>query len=573
MSYEVYNLSNYTSPVIKEVSGKDYIKFGDDNDYFDYLIDNYTGSPTNNAIINGITVQLYGAGLDAKDKARKPQQWAALIGMLSPKDLRAVILDYQICGQASFQVIYEGDRVKYLKHFPVTTLRPQKANEDGEIENYYYCADWSKLKPSQKPSALPAFGFGSKKESEILYIKPYSTGSFYFAPTDYQGALPYCEVEQELANFHINNIKNGFMGSMLINFNNGKPDDDDQRKIEQKIKQKFTGSSNAGRFVLAFNDSKENAATIETVSLADAHNQYQFIAEEAQSKIMVEHRITSPMLLGIKDNTGLGNNAEELKTASLLFEATVLNPKRGVILDALEEVLAINDITLNLFFSSLNPFEEKREIEDDQTETNLSDARPFLDDDRANSIVNSLEGLGELESDLLGEYEMIEAEDVGDEPSDFDCEKYLNGLKLNAQDASEQDTERYKVRYTYQVGTRKKMQKGSTSRPLCKALMSSGRVYRKEDIEQMSSAGGAEAQGQQYDVFLWKGGVNCFHRWERRIYRKKLTKDGNIWGGGELNGTSVVSVSQAIRQGFRPEKNSKEVAKAPIDMDDKGRKV
>ena len=136
-------------------------------------------------------------------------------------------------------------------------------------------------------------------------------------PSHDQGGLQYAELEEEIANYHINNIQNGLAPSMLINFNNGVPPEEQREMIERSIVEKFSGSSNAGRFILAFNDSKELAATIDPVQLSDAHQQYQFLSDESMRKVMVSHRIVSPMLVGIKDNSGLGNNAEELQTASM----------------------------------------------------------------------------------------------------------------------------------------------------------------------------------------------------------------------------------------------------------------
>ena len=179
-------------------------------------------------------------------------------------------------------------------------------------------------------------------------MKPYRAGYFYYSPVDYQGGLQYAELEEEVANYHINNIKNGLSPSLLLNFNNGIPDEEERNIIENRIAEKFSGSSNAGRFILAFNDNKEMAATIEPVSLSDASEQYQFLADESMRKLMVAHRVTSPMLLGIKDNSGLGNNANELETASVLFENTVIEPMQEMLIDAINEILAYNDISLNL---------------------------------------------------------------------------------------------------------------------------------------------------------------------------------------------------------------------------------
>ena len=144
---------------------------------------------------------------------------------------------------------------------------------------------------------------------------------------------------------------------MLINFNNGTPPKEIRDEIERSIYEKFSGTSNAGRFILAFNDSKELAASIEPVVLNDAHQQYQFLSDESMKKVMVSHRIVSPMLVGIKDQTGLGNNAQELETASILMDNTVIRPMQVTIIDALERILEYNEIDLDLYFMTLQPLE------------------------------------------------------------------------------------------------------------------------------------------------------------------------------------------------------------------------
>jgi hypothetical protein len=146
-----------------------------------------------------------------------------------------------------------------------------------------------------------------------LYIRPYRAGFYYYSPVDYQGGLPYAELEEEVANYHLNNIKNGMSPSMLINLNNGVPTEEERYLIESRIGEKFSGTSNAGKFILAFNDNKEMAADITPVQLSDASDQYQFLADESMRKLMVAHRVTSPMLLGIKDQSGLGKQCRGVK--------------------------------------------------------------------------------------------------------------------------------------------------------------------------------------------------------------------------------------------------------------------
>lgn len=358
MKLHAINLASYTKPEVIEQKNRDWVDYGADNNYYQYLIDRFQGSPTNNAIINAVSDLIYGKGIDAADSHRKPEEYAAMRSLIHESCLRKVTSDLKLMGQAAFQVIYskDGRQVAQVEHMPIQTLRAEKCNEEGDIEGYYYCANWEKLGPNDKPERFSAFGT-SNESIEILVIRPYRAGFYYYSPVDYQGGLPYAELEEEVANYHINNIKNGLAPSMMINFNNGVPDEEERMEIERKIREKFSGSSNAGNFILAFNESKELAATIDAVPLSDAPAQYEFLSSEAMQKLMVAHRVTSPMLLGIKDDSGLGNNAEEIETATLLFDNTVIRPFQNLIIDAIDQILSVNGIALDLYFRTLQPLE------------------------------------------------------------------------------------------------------------------------------------------------------------------------------------------------------------------------
>jgi hypothetical protein len=359
MSLEFIQLQSYTAPSIIEQKNKDWVQYGDDNNYYQYLIDLYHGSPTNNACIKGIADQIYGKGLEVTSTSRNLPGYIEFKTMFSADDLRAVIMDLKMLGQASFQLVKSKDKKKYVKakHFPQQTLRPAKCNDKGEIEKYYYYPDWANIKRGTQPTEIRAWGYDESSNECILTIKPYSTGSFYFAPVDYQGGTQYANLEAEISNFHINNIMNGLAPSMLINFNNGQPPAEVKDTVEAQIKSKFGGSSNAGRFIISWNDGKDSAADITPVQLSDAHNQYQFLSSESMQKVMISHRVVSPLLLGIKDGTGFGNNADELKSASILFDNVVIRPFQRLVIDAVTKVLNHNGYNLNMYFKTLQPLE------------------------------------------------------------------------------------------------------------------------------------------------------------------------------------------------------------------------
>ena len=579
----IVNLSTYTSPQVKEKAGADWIEFGSDNNYFQYLIDRYNGSPTNMAIINGISEMIYGKGLDATNSNKKPEEYAMMITLFKDEVVRRLCSDLKLMGQCAIQVIYSKDRSRIVKleHIPVETLRAEKCNDKGEIPAYFYFNDWAKYRRGNKLKRIPAFGM-SNEGLEILYVKPYRSGYKYYSPPDYEGGTQYAELEQEISNYHLNNILNGLAPSMLINMNNGTPSPEEREMIEQRIYQKFSGSSNAGKFILAFNDDPATAATIEPIQLSDAHNQYQFLSDESSKKIMVAHRVVSPMLLGVKDNTGFGSNADELKTASILMDNMVIRPFQTLLINAFDRILAYNDISLHLYFKTLQPLEFTDLTNVVDAETREEETGVKLSENKENTNLSDLDkfiNLGENEEDLLKDYDLIDEHEVDydlEDELDANIEQLNNEVKLarvgkaTPYKESEQDGKSkkkgkedvtYLVRYMYT----KAAGKADSSREFCVKMMAANKVYRKEDILEMSdkpvNPGFGKGGTATYSIWLWKGGARCFHRWTRKIYARK---------DGDRSLGDTVSTNKAIKDGFKPKTNNKKVAIAPRNMEYEG---
>ena len=570
-------LSSYTSPRITENSRLGWVEYGDDNNYFQYLIDRYNGSPTNNAVVSGVIDMIFGKGLDATDSAKNPEGYLQLRKIIKDSELKKVINDYYLLGNGAFQVIYNRDKSKIVEvyHMPVECLRAEKCNEDGEVEAYYYAYDWSEVRSKKKADRIPAFGYGAAEEKvEILYFRPYRSGSYYYSPVDYQGALPYAELEGEVANYHINNIKNGLAPSMIVNFNNGVPPEEERDIIESQIKQKWSGSSNAGKFILAFNDDANSAASIEPVQLSDAHNQYEFLSRECQQKVLVGHRITSPMLFGVKDQTGLGNNADEIKTAFQLFDNSVIQPKQEQVISALDQILAFNNIALDLYFKTLTPIEftdlenaKTTEVIEEETGIKMSACSMDMPEEYDEAI-DDLIALGE-DVDLEA-WELVDERDV-----DYDQEEALDKMigfastgtaRPNAN--SEQDGENaegtlFLVRYKYEGST-------SPQREFCRKMMTANKVYRKEDIIQMDNqavnAGFGVNGASTYSIWLYKGGARCKHKWVRQTYMSR----GGVRPDVKSPNAETISTTKARSRGFRPEANDPKVGITPSNMRNKG---
>lgn len=565
-SVRVMNLAeSHNAPEVKEVvssKGEEFVKWGEKNDYYQNLILRYLGSPTNNRCINGICDLIFGHGLEATDDKATNDKYAQYMEMkrlFNPHELRRVIQDLKQLGQGMAQVIWNRDKTRILRfvHTPTETWRAGRANSSGVITHYYYHPDWSKYKKGDKLKKLPTFKHGGDKEQVELYIfRPYKSGYYYYSPVDYHGALQYCEQEEEVANYHINNIQNGMQPSMLVSFRNGVPPEETQELIERKIAEKFAGTTNAGRFILEFTDGIDTAAEVTPIHLPDAHAQYQFLSDEAREKIMLGHGVVSPILLGIKDNTGFGNNAEELRTSSILMDNMVIRPFQNIMIDGLKEILRVNKVYLNLYFKTLQPIEftstEKiatRIRREEETGEKLSSVvKMDIDDDEANDILDQLVDLGEkIDED---EWELMHSEVVEDPDEEFD----INKLSANPDADSSQDQNPYKIRYAYMP-----VRKSPDSRDFCRHMegfTDDNVVFRKEDINMMSFRGVNRALGhnrRNYSLFKFKGGKNCHHYWELRVYKSK-----------------VAPRHRASESSIEPVNNPQEVPIRPIDMRDRG---
>lgn len=559
-SIRVVNMSSYQTPSIEEVHNKDWVSFGENNDYFDNLIDRYVDSPTNGRCINGIIDMIYGRGLESTNSSIFPADYVRMKQLLRPREIKRLVNDYKLLGQGALQLTYNKAKTKILKvsHFPMETLRAEKAS-NGHIKAYHYHPSWKKYKSSDTPKRIPTFGNGAKGQVNELYIfKPYRSGFYYYATVDYQACLQYAELESEVSNYHISNIQNGLQPSLFVNFNNGVPNAETQASIEKKINQKFSGSSNTGKAIIAFNESAETKADIEAIHLPDAHAQYQFLSDEAREKIMLGHGIVSPILLGIKDNTGFGNNAEELRTASVLMDNVIIRPLQDGVIYGLTEILEFNNIHQDLYFTTLQPIEfteldniETKIKREEETGEKLSSNEPSGDfsEEEGEDLYSQLEGLGEVLSD---DWELIHSEIYQEEDESIKMAEIKYSDK-----SSKEDNAIYKVRYSYEP-----VRKSADSRDFCKKMesLTSGKVvFRKEDINMMSFRGVNNVLGhnkKNYSLLKWCGGANCHHYWVLKVYKKSNGK--------------LVDSDVAFENGLKKPINPPEMSEANIDRPDRG---
>ena len=399
-NFSVVNMAQQEIPVVTEDTKTRYqwvpVGIIGPDDFFQNVTEAFTTSTTNAACIEGIADLIFGKGLYSKDVAFQ----TVLDKLIPQEEMKRVSFDLKLYGNAAFQVYWNADHSKVVKfyHVPVQNLRAEKLYDNPKIENYYYCIDWTDQKAIRNKKKVPAFNTSNEK-MEILYIKNYSPGKYYYSLPDWVSALQFSYVEAELSNLHINNIENGFLPLVMVNMNNGIPAPEERDTIEDMIEAKFTGTRNAGRFMLSFNDDPERKPTIETIQVDNLHDKYKYVSEYAQDRILVAHRITSPLLFGIRTQAnGFSSQSEEMMTAFSILQTMTINPFQNLIINFLSTALETGGYAdVELYFDQLTPLailsqqaeDTNKTIDEVADTTNKEMENPATTEDGGANVVDS----------------------------------------------------------------------------------------------------------------------------------------------------------------------------------------
>jgi len=362
------NLETSTAPIVQEVRGRDYIEYGTEdwkNLYPQFLIDLYYNSSTHAAIINQTSEMIAGEDLVAEENDINLESYVKLKKFLrhanSNESLHQVIkkvaFDFKLQGAYALHIVWNRERTEIAEvyHVPVERVRAARPNEMGKVDTFFISADWGNTR-TNKPYPIAAFNVNDRTSgSQLLYSGSYSPNMDIYHTPDYIAGCNWALVDQKVAEFHLNNIENGFAGSYFVSFANGIPTQEERRQIEQSLVEKFTGASNSGKFVLTFSDDKTRTPEISPISVSDADKQYLALQELLVSNICAAHRITSKTLMGIDTANGFSSNADELINAANFYQNTVVRGFQLNILNTLQTIFSVNNMDLPVEFVQLKP--------------------------------------------------------------------------------------------------------------------------------------------------------------------------------------------------------------------------
>ena len=598
------NLSTTTAPVVTETRGKDWIDYGTEewaNLYPQFLIDLYYNSSTQAAIINATAELIAGEDLVIEDEEDKELESIVKLKKFfnsanSNETLNEVIkkvaFDFKLQGAFALNIVWSQDRTQIAEiyHIGVDKIRAEKPNELGKVEAYYVSTDWSNTRENE-PYRVPAFNTNDRTSpNQILYTGIYSPNMNAYYTPDYVAGNNWALVDQRVAEFHLNNISNGFSASFMINFANGVPTLEERLQIENSLAAKFSGADNSGKMIITFSDDKTRTPEITAITPSDLDKQYVALQELLVQNILTAHRVTSPILMGIKSDTGLGNNADELNSAANFYLNTVVAPFQAHIIKTLRKIFTVNGMDMPVRFEQLKPITTRFTNQDlaavmtqDEIREELGLAPLAREEVVVDAGLTKMSEFTELEScinkygeDMPEGWKVFSDELVEEELEEFNFEAELNANyfkfastgspNANAESGQDQKSKQsdyiddvYRVRYRY-AGSR------IGEREFCKKMVSANKLYRKEDILEMGikpvNPGWGEGGSNTYSIWKWKGGALCEHRW----YRVIMVQEGN----SPSNSDKIITSTEAKSRGVKLPRNAQEVSVAPHDMPNHG---
>ena len=546
---------------------KGWVGYGEGNAFPQYLIELYNTSPVHGALVNSIAFMIAGKEFTASTTlaVREIQR------LKLDKILKATALDLKLQGGFYWEVIWSMDRstIAQINHLPYENCRLACSDDNDDITGVWYSRDWNDMRKKKNvPHYIPMFDVNTKDENpkQVLFQHSMMIGSEYYPKPDYIGSANWIELTRQISEYHVNNILNGFFPSIIASFNNGIPTLEEQRMIKQQLQMSIQGAENAGKVLTFFNEERDRGVEFSAFPISDADKQYEFLSTEATNQILVGHRVTSPLLFGIRDGGGLGSNTDEMKTSFRLFSKQVIDPFQRIICDGVDMILNsigipsdVQIVENDLFMESeqvevVTQSNEKKKVKHEHKEVSkiCCSAEGDFTDEEGKGFLKQLAECGELID--TEEWELVEEEEVTDYDGEEKFAKVHQGLESyeDADAKSKLDAGVYKVRYRYSTWI------GENSREFCREMVrlsKGGIVWRYEDIIEMSDAGVngqfARKGTNKYNLFRFKGGVNCHHFFMRAIYKRKKEKGRYLPNDG-MDNDMKIAVRKAEKEGFSP---------------------
>ena len=345
-NFKIFNFSEeQRMPEYRINKSGGFIQWGDDNLYPDFLLEilNFKGSNLHQAIINRKVKMMTGSGV-----VETPSNSVYLQNEYNDDSLNSIVFkigfDYEIFNGFAYEVIWsnDGSMIAEINHIPFHNVRVGAPDEDGNITHYLMSADWTQTRKAEyKPVMIPKYNPESRQGSQLVYYVDYNPMNRFYPTAYYSNAINYISLHYEISNFHIQQAKNGYAPSFVLNMTTASiPTEEEMAQFKREFDKEYKGTENAGKMILTFSENEQGAPTLIPITANDSDDRFLNLSKEIFENILTAHQVTSPELFGIYVPGSLGNKNNLIESLDI-FNSVYVKDRAKVIEDNLTEVLGV----------------------------------------------------------------------------------------------------------------------------------------------------------------------------------------------------------------------------------------
>ena len=331
------------------ISPNGWIDYGDDNLLPNYYIGLMARSPLHNAILKGKAQMIAGNGIDKNGLSNEAINFIKNpYGEFDLEELCArSAYDLEVYGAFAWNIVWSKDRTRIatINYVSPQQLRIAAPDKDEKKEAYFISKDWENTRLFQ-PIKYPGYSIVDRSgASQILYVKDYRPGRYFYGEPEYMSAVRWIEMQYEISNFHLQNLKNGFAPSMLINFVNEVPSDDEMDFLMKRTEAQYKGAQGAGKVIFTFSKDKDSAPVITPIQLNNSDDRFVALNKEIEQGIFSGHRVVNPEIFGAAKDGQVNFGQTDLLNSLEMFNSLYIRPKQLIIERELKNLAKVNGIT------------------------------------------------------------------------------------------------------------------------------------------------------------------------------------------------------------------------------------
>lgn len=329
----------YEQPENKINNSRGWIEWGKKNNYpiKTFELYNYTGSATHKAIINRKNALISGNGFNDITDIRLKQ---LVINNKLEQEIKKISLDHEIIRGYAIRVVWnnEGTDFTTIDHMPIHKLREGIKTDDVPYPHFWFSNDWANYtKAENNPVPIREFNPLIRQGEQVFVYYQYNPLCEYYSIESYSNSMNWIELDYEISKFHLNQIKQGYAPSFMINFATGVPTEDEMDDVISDFQRKYQGAEGAGKALVTFSEGSEQAPNMQSFDLNDSDDRFLMLKDQIKEEIVIGHDIPPQLIILTPGKLGSSEERTELQKE---FQDAYVTPQQRVIESGINYVLS-----------------------------------------------------------------------------------------------------------------------------------------------------------------------------------------------------------------------------------------